>query len=374
MKILFVGDASNLHNTLARALRRMGHDVTVMSDGSRWMDTERDIDITRKPGGWGTICYVSRILSLLPSMRDYDVVHIAGPMFLRLRPERLRRLLHYLKRNNRLVVMTALATDPTYFAACHDGETYRYSDYFIGDEPSPFALSREYAERKQSNWDLPVVKEYHEHLLGEVDAVVTCLWEYYAAYRRHAPSLPMTYIGIPIDTEAVMPRRSLDEIPEKIKIFIGIQSDRTILKGTDLLLAAARRVAERFPDRCSLDVVENVPYKEYVERMSSSHVILDQLYSYTPATNALVAMAQGLVAVSGAEPEFYALLGENDNRPVINVSPLKEGDIDRQLEWLIEHREQFPVMANASRAFVVKHNSALGVAADYVAFWEKIMK
>ena len=32
MKILFLGDASNLHSTLATALRAMGHHVVLMSD------------------------------------------------------------------------------------------------------------------------------------------------------------------------------------------------------------------------------------------------------------------------------------------------------------------------------------------------------
>ena len=38
-----MGDASNLHRCLADALREMGHSVTVASDGTKWMDTKRDI-------------------------------------------------------------------------------------------------------------------------------------------------------------------------------------------------------------------------------------------------------------------------------------------------------------------------------------------
>ena len=47
MKILLVGDYSNYHRALSLALRRMGHEVTVASDGSRWMDTARDLDTSR---------------------------------------------------------------------------------------------------------------------------------------------------------------------------------------------------------------------------------------------------------------------------------------------------------------------------------------
>ena len=47
MKILLLGDYSNYHRALSLALRKLGHDVTVASDGSRWMDTGRDIDLSR---------------------------------------------------------------------------------------------------------------------------------------------------------------------------------------------------------------------------------------------------------------------------------------------------------------------------------------
>ena len=53
MKILFAGDASNMHNTLARKLRKMGHEAIVASDGSRWMNTGRDSNLERKPGKLG---------------------------------------------------------------------------------------------------------------------------------------------------------------------------------------------------------------------------------------------------------------------------------------------------------------------------------
>ena len=63
--------------------------------------------------------------------------------------------------------------------------------------------------------------------------------------------------------------------------------------------AAARAVVGRYPSRAELIIVENRPYEEYLGLMRSAHVVLDQLYSYTPATNALQAMAYGLNTVSG---------------------------------------------------------------------------
>ena len=371
MKILFAGDASNMHNCLAQQLRRMGHEATVASDGSRWMDTARDINLLRRPGRLGTLRYLLDINRALSRMTGYDIVEIASPIFLRLKPHRIARVFDYLKAHNRHIVLSALATDMVYYDACHDGHTFRYSDYMLGDQPSPYVNSSEYVAQQQDNWKQPFMREHSDHILAGIDGAVACLYEYYAAYK---PILGdrVAYGGLPIDIDS-LEFRPLDKVPDKVRLFIGIQRDRHVVKGTDKLLAAMKRVHDRYPDLTELEVVENLPYAEYTRRMRQSHVILDQLYSYTPATNALIAMAQGLVAVSGAEPEYYDLIGETDNRPIINVSPMVEGDIDDKLSWLVENRDQLPQLARASRAFVEKHNAAPVVAQRYLNFWNTLL-
>ena len=111
MRILFAGDASNMHNCLAHELRLMGHEATVASDGSRWMDTHRDINLLRRPGILGTLRYLYDIKRALPQMCGYDIVEIASPIFLRLKPHRVAKVFDYLKANNRRIVLSALATD-----------------------------------------------------------------------------------------------------------------------------------------------------------------------------------------------------------------------------------------------------------------------
>ncbi|MEE1338450.1 MAG: glycosyltransferase family 1 protein, partial [Muribaculaceae bacterium] len=44
MKILLVGEYSNVHWTLAKGLRELGHTVTVASNGDFWKNYPRDID------------------------------------------------------------------------------------------------------------------------------------------------------------------------------------------------------------------------------------------------------------------------------------------------------------------------------------------
>ena len=46
MKILLIGEYSNVHNTLAEGLRFLGHEVMVISNGDFWKNYPRDIDVS----------------------------------------------------------------------------------------------------------------------------------------------------------------------------------------------------------------------------------------------------------------------------------------------------------------------------------------
>jgi len=81
-------------------------------------------------------------------------------------------------------------------------------------------------------------------------------------------------------------------------------------------------------------------------------------------------MARGIIAVSGAEPEFYNFIGEQKLRPIINVLP-DRNDIFKQLENLIIHRDQLPRLSAESRQFVEKYHDHVKVARQYLEFWEK---
>ena len=63
--------------------------------------------------------------------------------------------------------------------------------------------------------------------------------------------------------------------------------------------------------RCA---AEGVPFDQYCRLLDGSDVLLDQLYSYTPSMNTLLAMSKGIVCVGGGEPENYEIIGETELR------------------------------------------------------------
>ena len=111
MKILLLGEYSNVHWTLAEGLRKLGHNVTVVSNGDFWKDYPRDIDISRKPGKIGGIKLYIKLLRMLPKLRGYDIVQLINPLFFELKAERLFFFYNYLRKHNRKIVLGAFGMD-----------------------------------------------------------------------------------------------------------------------------------------------------------------------------------------------------------------------------------------------------------------------
>lgn len=368
MKILFIGDYSNYHRCIAGALGKMGHDVTVASNGSRWMQTGRDIDLSRPFNGKiGGLALWIKTRRLLSRFKDYDIVQINNPVFLELRPERVKTIFDFLKDNNRLVFLTAMGTDTAYADMCASADSpLRYNEWFVNGALSP--LHKQCPDKFKA-WRQPPLSTHCEYVYNKIDGIISGLYEYHIAFKHVVPPEKISYAGIPIETDTLELSVS-GAVPEKVKFFIGMHKDRKTEKGTDRMLAAIQAVVKTHPDKCTLQIIENVPYKEYIKLMCGSHIILDQLYSYTPATNALIGMAHGLTAVTGGEPEFYDFIGEFENRPIVNAVP-DDKQLYDTLEDIALHPERIPILAVKNREFVVKHNDSKIVAKRFLDFWTK---
>ena len=101
MRILLLGEYSNVHWGLAEGLRALGHEVTVVSDGDVWKNYHRDIDLRRRSlGKIDTLRYLYDIHRIIPKLRDYDVVQLINPVFLDLRAERILPYYKQLRNQN----------------------------------------------------------------------------------------------------------------------------------------------------------------------------------------------------------------------------------------------------------------------------------
>lgn len=364
MKILLMGEYSNVHATLADGLRSLGHDVTVLSDGDSWKNYPRDIDLSRPEGRWGGVAYVARLARILPRLRGFDVVQLINPMFLELKARRIAPVYRWLRRHNRKLVLGAFGMDYYWVNENVTRRPLRYSDFNIGAR----LRSDEPALRYRADWVGTDKQRLCELVARDCDGIVAGLYEYWACYKPLFPEKTV-FVPFPIRTKAVP---DVGGVPRRLRVFVGVSKHRSAYKGTDVMLRAARAVARKYPDRMELSVAEGVPFARYVEMLRGADVILDQLYSYTPAMNALEAMSQGVVCVGGGEPENYEILGEKQLRPIVNVLPNEES-VCHELEQLVLHPERVVELKRQGLDYIRRHHDHRKVAGQYAAFYRRLL-
>lgn len=365
-----MGDGSAYHANLAIALRGMGHDVTVASDGTRWMQTERDIDLSRGKGKLAGALLWLRLSGLdARRLKGYDVVQLSSPGFAPLRPKRLRVLLDRLKKDNGIVCLSALGTDSDYVRhnLFSERPVLRYSEWKVGGKRTQWGYT---PASEVDEWLSPELIDYTNEFYGRIDGAVSALYEYHRVVQAERPELPLAYGGIPVVCEG-LPKHVAGGGP--LRILHAVHRGREAEKGADILLTMLRQLEADMPGKVIVDAPENVPYSQFLPRLAKYDMVSDQLYSYTPATTALLAMAMGIVPISGAEPEYYDFIGEQELRPIFNADPTDLDGTYRRLRELVADRVTIAEMASQGPRFVAKHNAADVVAGRFVDFWKSIL-
>lgn len=362
MRILLIGEYSNVHATLAEGLRTLGHEVTVISDGDKWKNYPRDIDVTRPSGRFGGVRLMVRLYTLLSKMRGYDVVQLINPIFFELKAERLSFFYQYLRQHNQCVILGAYGMDWYWVHTCTYKKPLRYSDFNFGDT----LRSNEDAVKERGEWLGTPKERLNKMIANNCDGIVTGLYEYHICY---APifSDKTRFIPYPVKIAATSQIR---QSPKVLRLFIGISKNRSAYKGTDIMLQAAQDIVKKYPDKVELQVAEGIPYAQYEQMMNNSDAILDQLYSYTPAMNSLLAMSKGIINIGGGEPENYDILNEEELRPIINVQPSYES-VYQKLEQLVLHLEHIPILQQQSITYVERHHDYQKVARQYEDFYRE---
>ena len=363
MRILLLGDASSYHATLAAGLRHLGHHVTVASDGCKWMHTPRDLNTGRFPGKISGAWLWLKLNTLMASqLRGYDVVQLCSPFFIDLRPERLTSLFKRLKRDNGRVFLTDLGNTPHYVRYCLEPDSaLKYSEWRNPSIPNP-----ENNPAVQP-WLTSELEAYCNTIYDGVDGVMTALYEYHLAAAGHIDPARLHYLGIPIDLETITYPKHQPAGP--VRILSAYDSARADHKGARHLYEMARRLVDRYPDRAILNTVTNVPYTQFLSELQQADIVLDQLYSYTPATTALLTMASGGVSVSGGEGDYYRFISERQLHPIINASPLNFQSTEAEIEQLILNPELLTAKKEEGREFVENHHSADYLAVRALDLW-----
>ena len=384
MRILFIGEFSNVHNTLAQGLKKLGHEVVVASNGDYWKQYHRDIDLARiHEDGMGMMVKVRNAIHLmqflfrlalaLPKMHGFDVVQFINPYFVSLKSENSFWLYRYLRRNNKKVILGAYGDD-FYLVDCMTRKKpLRYSDYNRGEEE----LFNEEANKRRAEWLGTSRETMNRYIASDCDAIIAGAYEYWVPYnlsedrdttqRLLRDKLYLVPFPVVIPSQVNIPSSS-----EKLRVFIGISKGRSVFKGTDILLRVAEALQAKYPEKMELRKAEGVPFDVYQTMMDSSDVLLDQIYAYGPGMNALLAMSKGMIVFSGGEPEHYDSMGEKECRPIVKTLPSYEY-LYEKLEWLILHPEVVERLKRQSREYVVRNHEYMKIARRMEEIYDSLL-
>ncbi len=368
MKILLIGEYSNVHASLAEGFRALGHKVTVVSNGDFWKNYPRDIDLYRKPGKWGGMAYLGKAIALLPRLVGYDVVQLINPMFLELKAQRIAPFYKFLRTHNKHMFLGAFGMDYYWVHENITRKPLRYSDFNMGDKLREDAA----ALRERQDWLGTQKQTLNQMIATDCDGIIAGLYEYWACYQPLFPN-KTTFIPYPIKPKDVSTRLKEDDHRHPLRLFIGISKGRSAYKGTDIMVRAAKDIKAKYPQKVELRIAEGVPFAQYTKMMNGADAILDQLYSYTPSMNPLEAMSRGVICIGGGEPENYEILGDKDLKPIINVEPCYES-VYKALEEMVKHPERTAQLKRDSIEYISRYHHYVKVAQRYIDFYERADK
>ena len=362
-----------MHNCLASGLRQLGHEVLLVNDGDHWKNFGNDVSLSRDKGRWRMMF---RLMKLLPRLRGFDVVQLINPIFLPLKAERHFWFYRYLRKYNKKVVLGAMGDDYYYCNVNRTLKPMRYSDYNIGEKEHITDFAQwTYHDKVETK-----KKDLCRMIAADCDAIVAGAYEYWLPYtltsdtdshgRRLSEKLHS--IPFPIRIPEVENLNNSERKPTALRVFIGISKGRSEFKGTDIMLAAAQQLKQEYPDRIELKVVEGAPYSEYKRMLGESDVLLDQVYSYGPGMNALLAMSQGLIVMSGGEPEYYELLGEKECQPIINVTPSYDDVYEKLKRLILLPVSEIEELKKNSREYVKRNHDCMKIAEKYIRLYSSL--
>tara|TARA_Y100000815_G_scaffold98478_1_gene87191 strand:- start:518 stop:1666 length:1149 start_codon:yes stop_codon:yes gene_type:complete len=371
MKILLVGEYSNLHNSLKQGLQALGCEVTLLATGDAFKRFPADINVR------GKFCQDNKFLNYcrqaifkvtkidialietalrswlaLRKMQQFDVIQLINeypldtPYFLE--KKLIRKLRNLTKR---LVVL-----------GCGDDYVFMSNLDKIPYHPSRIHkdIGFAYSERNLTKKH----RRLHDVVFELKDMIITSDLDYHTVYQGRSDYFGM--IANPVNTD----RLQKQELPplEKIVIFHGINAVNYHKKGNDFFEKALEKIATEYADKVIIATVKDLPYLEYIKKYEEAHIVLDQVYALDQGYNALEAMAQGKVVFTGAGEAFCAHYILEPDSVAIHVIP--DADfIYNKLKNLIEDQERIVEISNNARKFIEEHHNYKDVAQTYLNAW-----
>ena len=375
MKILLVGEYSRLHNSLKEGLVALGHQVQIISTGDYFKNFPSDIKLIRKyDSGFkkikvgifkifgidiSSISIKKQFFKHQNKLKNFDVVQLINESPFGVSPSTELQIISFLKKHNKKLFLLSCGAD--YISVNYAlGNNLSYS---ILDNYKNGKGSKEYFDFALKYTTKPF-KKLHKYIYSSINGVIASDIDYHIPLNGNSKYLGL--IPNPVNIDKLEYRKL--ETDKTINIFLGINRNNYYTKGIIYFEEALLIIKKKYGEKIHIEIVENLPYLEYINKYNEAHIILDQILAYDQGYNALEAMAKGKVVFTGAEKEFEEYYSLN-KIVAVNAIPNSQ-DIVEKLEELILHPEKITEIGNNAKVFVTNHHHYKKIAENYLEIWK----
>tara|TARA_B100001175_G_scaffold198337_1_gene168396 strand:+ start:309 stop:1448 length:1140 start_codon:yes stop_codon:yes gene_type:complete len=377
MKILLIGEYSNLHNSLKKGLLNLGHEVILLGSGDGFKKYDVDILIKSTIFENKYLKIVAKIIDkifrfslneleiyfkskkIIKNLADFDIVQLINEKPFNTSANLEISLLNYIFKNNRKVFLLACGVDNKSVSYAND-KKFRYSiltPYFENN-----SLKKEYRHiLKYLNSDHIKLSIF---IKQNIKGIISSDLDYHIPY-----SNSKKYIGMipnPIDIDNL--NDDDNSVKKKIVILHTINSKNKLKKGNKFFEKSLSIIEAKYSNQIKIIRKIDQAYPDHLKNVKNCDILLDQVYAYDQGYNALEAMAMGKVVFTGAEKEWREHYNIVEDYVVINAMP----DISylvKKLSWLIENPEKIKMISKNAREFILKYHNYKIITKKYLKAW-----
>lgn len=359
MKVLLIGEASGVHRNLKKGLREHGvealHVVTSDSASWKWYDAAFAPDWPGKLGGIARNVAPFIKIAGLPA---YDVVNFINTI----------TAVHGLwTRYWDIPLIRRKARVMSYYAlGCDEIGLIRRNPALPYSPCATCLASGEVLGRDCAQLLNPRFEQSQALVRRHFDFGASSMPEY-----GHTEELfPGRFrrIPFPVDAQPIPfhPARNRD------RPIIVHTPTRRGFKGTDIVLKAMAILGERRSD-FEFRIVEGLSYADYLAAMRECDIVVDQIYSQSSGMNGLEMMAAGKVMLTGSTQLGRSYFPFGDQSPAFDAPP-DANELAKTISGILDRKNEFPEIAETSRAYVVANHDVVRVAREFISGWQAVME
>ena len=327
MKILLIGEYSNLHNSLKQGLQKNGFEVTLLSTGDGFKNFDSDIPIKSSLFENKFLKLIAKLIDRLiglslneieifiktifkiNKLKGFDIVQLINERAFGTSPKLEKTLLKYIFKNNKKVFLLACGVD---------------------------TVSIKYANEKKFRYSILSPYFKNKNLKREFKQTTKYLNSNYLMLGKY--------------------------VRDNVKGIISSDLDYQFFEKSLIL------VEEKYKNKIKIVKTIDRPYSEHIINVNECDILLDQVYAYDQGYNALEAMALGKVVFTGAEKEWVEFYDIKEDSIAINALP-DVSKIVEKLSWLIENPLQLKSISKNARKFIEEHHDYKNIANKYLKTW-----